>query len=610
MHYHFFSIILTFFLKFWIVFVVAVIVYVNTLNGGFVLDDHQAIVTNKDVLPETPISEVFVHDYWGANITHVLSHKSYRPLTILSFRLNFLLHGFHTVGYHAVNILLHALTSVLLHRLLLMITEPFRSKHLTSAVFLASLWFAVHPVHTEAVANLAGRAEMLSGLFYILSLMFYWSASTTTTTTTTSSSSSSKIKIVTQKKSLWSIITKYLCSFVCGILSCLSKEIGFTLPPVLSALDVLLISQRKRTVVRIVVLIFITFGLIAARWYLVGATQEMLHHRFWIDNRVLVAEPTFARILTILYLHALNAYLLLWPMSLCCDYGFDCIPFVKSLIDIRNLASLTLYLSLVITTLYCLLVLWKGRDSNRFERLTLFGLSWLVISFLPASHLLLPVGFVIAERVLYTPSMGLTVILVVVLTVLIRRYPHATLIFIFLLLALYSARTIQRNDDWQTDLKLWASAVSVCPRSAKVRYTYAEYLLRHGRYEEAIPHSKASIEIDPDEVKGYLWLGRAKLMLGSYNEALAAAVQAFLLQPYMRQVVQLIREIIPHIPALKQFSGPNDPFLVDATTLKYIPEKLGMFLLTVGHYLNIPRWVEIVPRVLLDLIQREKDLYN
>jgi tetratricopeptide (TPR) repeat protein len=577
------------------VLLASVFVYLNTLNHEFVLDDHQAIESNKDILPESPISDIFVHDYWGANITHPLSHKSYRPLTILTFRLNFLLHGYHTVGYHVLNIALHALASVLLHRLLISITSGFHADHLCVATFLASLCFAVHPIHTEAVANLAGRAEMLSGLFYLLSLQLYWNAATSQ-----------------QTEGPWGwcwTTTTYLGSLCCGILSCLSKEIGFTLPPVLAALDILLISKKKATTLRIVALTIIAIALVVARWYLVGATQQMLHQRFWVDNRVLAAEP-FARLLTIFYLHAYNVYLLFWPMSLCCDYGYDCIPFVNSLVDIRNVASLTLYLALAASGLYGLVVTWHRRDSKGSWRLTLFGLSWLMISFLPASHLLLPVGFVIAERVLYTPSMGFTLILAVALAFLIRRYPQATVIFMFLLLTVYCARTIQRNDDWHTDLALWYSALNVCPRSAKVRYTYAEYLLRHGRHEEAIPHAKAAMEIDPEEVKSYLWLGKAKLNLKQFNEALAAATQAFLLQPYMRQVVFLTREIIQQMPEMQYFTGPNDPFLVDAVTHKYIAQKIYHFLLTVTQYLNLKRLQEILPQIVPQLIERGGDIYN
>jgi hypothetical protein len=65
----------------------AVICYINSLDGGFVFDDSEAIINNDDLKPETPISNLLYNDFWGTRLTHNASHKSYRPLTVLSFRL-------------------------------------------------------------------------------------------------------------------------------------------------------------------------------------------------------------------------------------------------------------------------------------------------------------------------------------------------------------------------------------------------------------------------------------------------------------------------------------------------------------------------------------------
>jgi hypothetical protein len=64
-----------------------VICYINSLDGGFVFDDSEAIINNEDLKPETPILNLFYNDFWGTRLTHNGSHKSYRPLTVLSFRL-------------------------------------------------------------------------------------------------------------------------------------------------------------------------------------------------------------------------------------------------------------------------------------------------------------------------------------------------------------------------------------------------------------------------------------------------------------------------------------------------------------------------------------------
>ncbi|CAL8374789.1 unnamed protein product [Arctogadus glacialis] len=147
--------------------VVAVLLYVNTLGADFCYDDSRAIKTNQDLLPETPWANIFYDDFWGTLLTHSGSHKSYRPLCTLSFRLNHALGGLDPRGYHLVNVAFHgAVTGLftLLARLLLG-RGPWS--------LLAGLLFASHPVHTEAVAGVVGRADMGAALFFLLSLLCY-----------------------------------------------------------------------------------------------------------------------------------------------------------------------------------------------------------------------------------------------------------------------------------------------------------------------------------------------------------------------------------------------------------------------------------------------------
>ena len=141
-----------------LVAVVSVGLYSNTLGHGFVWDDSSAIVNNKDVKPEqTDLHDVWSNDYWGTPMDSVESHKSFRPLTIMSFRWNYARSGLASaVEWHAVNVAAHALASVLL---LLVLLEALEDVELAAT---AALLFATHPVHVEAVANLAnGRAETL-----------------------------------------------------------------------------------------------------------------------------------------------------------------------------------------------------------------------------------------------------------------------------------------------------------------------------------------------------------------------------------------------------------------------------------------------------------------
>ena len=125
--------------------------YWNSLYGDLVHDDVFAIRDNQDLRPDTPLSTLFLDDFWGEPMSSRLSHKSYRPLTVLSFRLNYMLHGLQPWGYHLLNLLLHCLATLLFGWFCS--KEVFRGVGLGSHCNgVAMLLFSSHPVHTEAVS--------------------------------------------------------------------------------------------------------------------------------------------------------------------------------------------------------------------------------------------------------------------------------------------------------------------------------------------------------------------------------------------------------------------------------------------------------------------------
>ena len=127
--------------------VVAVLVYLNSLDCGMVYDDEYAIKWNQDIRPHTKWTHLLVHDFWGASLSNPISHKSYRPLCVATFRLNYMLHGLDPMGYHLVNVLLHAVVCYLYVQLCgVIFTEVWPA-------LIAGLLFAVHPIHTEAVSE-------------------------------------------------------------------------------------------------------------------------------------------------------------------------------------------------------------------------------------------------------------------------------------------------------------------------------------------------------------------------------------------------------------------------------------------------------------------------
>jgi len=200
------------------VFALALALYINTLQGGYVWDDRAAIIANKDVQGLTPWSDLLKHDFWGQDIRLIDSHKSFRPVTVASFRLNHNVHGYNAAGFHALNVVIHAVGTVVFYWLAGQWVNDRVAR-------VAALVFCCHPVHVEAVASLVGRADSLCGAFYLLAVYLY------TSSIRRSSSHSRSV--------VWPLLTLAL-AFVAALGASFSKEIGITVYGVFAALEVCL----------------------------------------------------------------------------------------------------------------------------------------------------------------------------------------------------------------------------------------------------------------------------------------------------------------------------------------------------------------------------------
>ena len=148
------------------VFLLAAVSYLPSLWGDFVFDDTEAIVNNADVNTSTSLYQVFQNDFWGTPIVNRRSHKSYRPFTILTYRLNFWASGgLHPPLYHLTNILLHPIVTLAYMFVCRSVVKevwfcghdhhvhvPIGRRGLHMISFISGLLFAVHPIHTECVS--------------------------------------------------------------------------------------------------------------------------------------------------------------------------------------------------------------------------------------------------------------------------------------------------------------------------------------------------------------------------------------------------------------------------------------------------------------------------
>ncbi len=156
------------------------------------------------MLGTTSLATLWKNNFWGQGMAaHDTQHQSYRPLTVMTYRLNHAIHGLDTFGFHLVNVAMHVVVTLLFTRAAARLLDPLEPW----LVCAAGLLFATHPVHVEAVAGLVGRAEVLSGVFFCLALLAYINA----------------CHSVAQQTTAW-----LLACIACTGLSVLSKEQGIT----------------------------------------------------------------------------------------------------------------------------------------------------------------------------------------------------------------------------------------------------------------------------------------------------------------------------------------------------------------------------------------------
>ncbi|KAI4887485.1 hypothetical protein NFI96_017745 [Prochilodus magdalenae] len=520
---------------------VALVLYVNTLDADFCYDDRhvgkaafetaymsrrcihsRAIKTNPDLLPETPWTNILYDDFWGTLLTHSGSHKSFRPLCTLSFRLNYILGGLDPWGYHLVNVILHCCVTALFTAL----CHPLLGGGYWN--LLAGLLFASHPIHTEAVAGLVGRADVGAALCFLLSLLCY--------------ARHCKLRPGHSRPLRWRAWAWLAASLVMAAAAMLWKEQGVTVLAVSAVYDICVVHRMN---LRHALLFFKrrNAGLLVSLAWLAGWGIVLLAARlYWMGNR----PPNFSnsdnpaadsphfltRTLTFLYLPAANAWLLIYPHTLSFDWSMDAIPLLTAIADWRNLYSAAFYSGFV-------LLVWSGlrnKDSSMFhktngkcqatngksvinglyhidsdqhhnnnhyhnglttlefpeitqngcakplppasyvslpprENIVIFSLSLLALPFLPASNLFFYVGFVVAERVLYIPSMGFCLLVTLglrSLCVRVRRKSSRVLLFSCAagVVLLYSLRTVCRNQDWQSEEMLYKSGITINPAKA------------------------------------------------------------------------------------------------------------------------------------------------
>jgi len=486
-----------------LVLVATCVAYVNTLTGGWVWDDVSSVLLHEHVQDPAQFFQLFREDQ------HAFGRGQgnfYRPLVSVSFMVDYLLSGSPPVTpatateaippliFHISNMLWHAAAAILLLALMVRMGAP------PLVWMTVPLVYAVHPLHTEAVAYISGRADMMAAALMFAGLCLVATGAT-------------GVK-------RWALIG---LSFVFGILALLSKESALIYPILVAIVIAAIPVQRDERGE--------TISPTWERWLpVLGAIVIVIGYGMlrstvlrFADATDTEASPIGVRVVEML--QALDYYvrMLVWPTGLHMERTLATATTVSTL---RGLLALTV------------IVAGLAHAVRTGHRRIAAGLAWFIVTWLPISGIF-PLNAPLAEHWMYVPMAGLFWAIAEAVAVLARvpLLRPAYIAAVAVALVVFTALTAQRNLDWASNERLFASTLTYNPQSLRVQYnlavTYDELAgnlpgaRRH--YEQALAllgpidlpeDASARVKLSPQQADILISLARLQFRLGDYQGAL------------------------------------------------------------------------------------------
>ena len=275
-----------------------------------------------------------------------------------------------------------------------------------------------------------------------------------------------------------------IVTIICAACAMLSKEHGITVLAVCFATDLAKCCQKSKSISKMMENSVLTKKKVKSLFTLIGVTLFLLFMRARVmgyaspsfakaDNPAAASDSIKTRALTFLFLPVFNFGLLLCPTTLSFDWSMDSISLVESLSDVRNVATILFYLVLtcVILRISKKILCKSELKATKKERVDInvqvLSLSIMILSFLPATNAFFYVGFVVAERVLYIPSIGFSLLCGTSIASIIdnsrgkRQMVSICLTVVFLLC--FGMRTLDRNGDWKNEERLYRAGIKINP---------------------------------------------------------------------------------------------------------------------------------------------------
>jgi tetratricopeptide (TPR) repeat protein len=482
----------------------------NSFDGGFVLDNRALLLNDPRLRDATAanLKLILQHTYWWPTGEGGV----YRPFATLSYLFNYAILGNqdHPFGYHAINFLIHFFNAVLVYALATRFIRKF-----WPSFFIAAIW-AVHPVLTESVTNMVGRADLLAATGTLGAFLLYLRSTET---------------IGTQR---WISLAGVGAFTAIGVFS---KENAVVIPGVIVLYE--LIFRRKdqwKEGIAGLIAALIPLALMFYQRAIVLAASLPKEVPF-TDNPIMGAT-FWAGHLTAIDVLARYLWIMIWPATLSADYSWSEIPTARG--SIGDWAALALILALLPG-----LVFLFRRNRGAFF-LVCFAIAWLA----PVSNVIFPIGSIMAERFLYIPLLGVAVCAVLVTYDAATRFrlpAYAPTAICLAIVAALSARTLVRNADWNDDLSMATATVQAAPGSFKSHDLLANVLYAsdptHTNIDRVIGESEKSLAIlnplpdernlpDPYQLAGtaYLHRGDTRRNELDYRKAIAALLRFLLVE--------------------------------------------------------------------------------
>ena len=418
-----------------LIFALAFLFYGNTMWNGYSMDDE--LVTENHPLVSKGISgipKIFTSRY---AVNETQSYE-YRPIALVSYAIEYQFFGFNPGVSHFINVVLYAITGIILFNLLFLF---FKNEHWILPL-LAVFFYLVHPIHTEVIASLKNRDEILSFLFALLALRFFYN-------------------YAEQNK-----ISALIFGILFLVISLLSKKSSLTMIALIPlSLHYFSSLNWKK------VLLFALFTLVALWIYRLSMmslleVKEGGRQALYFENPMYVNKYSFFEKISFGF-HTTGFYLLkmVAPYPLVVYYGYNAIE-LGSWSDPATLIAVPIILFLVFNSLR------KIKQKNIFD----FGVLWFFVAISMYANVLAPAVGIVAERFAYLPSLGFAIaISYLFYSYFLKEKNTGKIIFsqsakvvLAFVLICTSAYSINRNFDWNSRYSIYITDVEKVPESAKI----------------------------------------------------------------------------------------------------------------------------------------------